>query len=107
MGFLRRLLIAPVVAAALAVAAPALAQSDAPVPMRMVTSFEVSTLDPATAGFWMAEFGVAELLIQFRADGRHHPWLLESWESVDDLTWVLTLREGVTFQNGKPVDAEA
>lgn len=103
----RKALAAPLMGAALAVSPLALAVAQEPAPLRMVTSFEVSTLDPASAGFWMAEFGVAELLLQFRADGMHHPWLLESWESVDDLTWRLVLRDGVSFQNGNPVDAEA
>ncbi|MBU1306214.1 MAG: ABC transporter substrate-binding protein, partial [Alphaproteobacteria bacterium] len=35
------------------------------------------------------------------------PWLLESLTARDELTWVATLRSGVTFQNGKPVDADA
>ncbi|TVR22710.1 MAG: hypothetical protein EA396_05580 [Anaerolineaceae bacterium] len=31
----------------------------------------------------------------------------ESWENIDDLTWRFYLREGNTFQNGEPLDAEA
>lgn len=31
----------------------------------------------------------------------------ESWENVDPLTWRFNLREGITFQNGEPLDAEA
>ncbi len=76
-------------------------------PLRFVTSFTIKSLDPVSQGFWLAEYGVAELLMQYRDDGNHYPWLLNSIENVDDLTWVLTLREGLTFQNGKPVDEEA
>lgn len=76
-------------------------------PLRVVTSFQISSMDPIEDGFWMPEFGVGELLMQFRADGQHHPWLLESLDRTDDLTWVLTLRTGITFQNGKPLDADA
>lgn len=76
-------------------------------PLRIVTSFRISSMNPVDQGFWMPEFGVAEMLMQFRADGQFHPWLLASLENVDDLTWVMTLREGLTFQNGKPVDAAA
>jgi len=76
-------------------------------PLRIVTSFRINSLDPVPQGFWMPEFGVAELLLQFRADGQYHPWLLESLEQVDELTWRLTLRPGITFQNGKPLDAAA
>lgn len=33
--------------------------------------------------------------------------LLTSWERVDDKTWSFTLRDGVTFHDGSPFDAEA
>jgi peptide/nickel transport system substrate-binding protein len=36
------------------------------------------------------------------------PWLATAWEgSADGLTWTFTLREGVTFHDGTPFDAEA
>ncbi len=35
------------------------------------------------------------------------PRLAESLESSDDTTWTLTLREGVTFTDGTPLDAKA
>lgn len=35
------------------------------------------------------------------------PMLATSWEVIDDLTWKLTLREGVKFHNGAPFNAEA
>ncbi|MEM6427906.1 MAG: ABC transporter substrate-binding protein [Deinococcota bacterium] len=31
----------------------------------------------------------------------------ESWEAIDDVTWRFYLREGITFHNGEPLDAEA
>jgi peptide/nickel transport system substrate-binding protein len=34
------------------------------------------------------------------------PWLATSWERPDALTWVFHLRDGVRFQNGKPLTAE-
>lgn len=36
-----------------------------------------------------------------------YPALATSWEAVDDLTWRFELREGVTFHNGEPFNAEA
>lgn len=33
--------------------------------------------------------------------------LVTAFEQVDDLTWTFSLREGVTFHNGEPFDAEA
>ena len=85
----------------------AVAPQDEFPPLRIVTSFRINSLDPVPQGFWMPEFGVAELLLQVRADGQYHPWLLESLAQVDELTWRLTLRPGITFQNGKPLDAAA
>ncbi|EPX78642.1 ABC transporter substrate-binding protein [Salipiger mucosus] len=76
-------------------------------PIRIITSFRIDGMDPETEGFWFQEFGVAELLMEFRRDGSVAPWLAESLERVDDLTWVITLNEGVTFHNGRPVDAAA
>jgi ABC-type transport system substrate-binding protein len=40
-------------------------------------------------------------------NGELEPGLAESWEVVDDQTVELTLREGVTFHDGSPFDAEA
>lgn len=40
-------------------------------------------------------------------DGQVYPYLAESWEVADDgLTYRLTLRDGVTFSNGEPLDAQ-
>lgn len=33
--------------------------------------------------------------------------LAESWETIDDLTWRLTIRQGIKFHNGEPLNAEA
>jgi peptide/nickel transport system substrate-binding protein len=76
-------------------------------PLRIVTSFQIRSLNPIEQGFWMPEFGAGELMMQFRADGQHYPWLLESIEQLDETTWELRLRDGITFQNGAPLDAEA
>ena len=34
------------------------------------------------------------------------PWLARSWEQPDALTWVFHLRDGVRFQDGRPLEAE-
>jgi peptide/nickel transport system substrate-binding protein len=75
--------------------------------IRMATSFQIRSMDPVSQGFWMQEFGQGELLMKFQPDGSITPWLAQSVTRVDDTTWVITLREGVTFQNGKAMDVPA
>jgi peptide/nickel transport system substrate-binding protein len=94
-------------AAAALVLPLAVAAHDHHPPLRMVTSFTIASMNPWEDGFWMQEFGQAELLMQFREDGRHHPWILSALDAPEPTRWVMTLREGITFQNGKPVDAAA
>jgi peptide/nickel transport system substrate-binding protein len=98
---------APEPPASVPTSAPAAPTTDEPPTLRIVTSFQIASMEPIEEGFWMPEFGVGELMMQFRADGQHYPWLLESIEQIDDTTWELRLRDGVTFQNGSPLTAEA
>jgi len=47
-------------------------------------------------------------LAVFDGDGRVVPYLAESIESNDDATvWTITLRSGITFHDGEPLNAEA
>lgn len=91
-------------AGAVALAAMPVAADDI---IRMATSFQIKSMDPVGQGFWMQEFGQGELLMKFQPDGTITPWLAETLERVDDTTWVITIRDGVTFQNGKPMDVPA
>ncbi|QPH55623.1 ABC transporter substrate-binding protein [Pontivivens ytuae] len=75
--------------------------------INMATSFQIRSMDPVEQGFWMQEFGQGELLMQFQPDGTITPWLAESLERTDDTTWVITIRDGVTFQNGSAMDVPA
>ena len=40
-------------------------------------------------------------------NGAVRPWLAESWENIDPLTWRFKLRPGVVFSDGTPMTAEA
>ena len=51
---------------------------------------------------------IMEPLVFFTADGSTLEGILaESWERVEDQRWRFTLRQGVTFQNGEPFNADA
>lgn len=50
---------------------------------------------------------VFEPLVELSEDGQFVPALATSWESADAKTWTVKLREGVTFSDGEPFDADA
>lgn len=76
--------------------------------LTIINSYKVANLDPIKSGTnWLFDWGIAENLMQVAEDGTVEPWLAESVERSDDLTWSIQLRPDMTFQNGKPVDAEA
>jgi peptide/nickel transport system substrate-binding protein len=55
----------------------------------------------------VAGFSAFNLLTEIDAEGRVQPELAESWEAEPDAkTWLIRLRQGVTFTNGKTLDAE-
>lgn len=76
-------------------------------PIRILTSFKIDSMNPEAEGFWFQEFGVAELLMEFQPDGTMAPWLASDLRQTEDHSWVITLQEGVTFQNGRVMDALA
>ena len=68
----------------------------------------LETLDNVSASSWEPNrLGIVETLTRISPDLELIPWLAESWEHTDDLTWVFQIREGVKFSNGKDCDAEA
>lgn len=82
--------------------------SDAPV--RIAYHIDLSSMDPLRSG---AGPDVPVLLTMYEtlvgfdaATGETEPGIAESWEQTDT-TLTFRLRDGVTFQDGTPVDAEA
>jgi peptide/nickel transport system substrate-binding protein len=70
---------------------------------------EALSLDPAVATAAASHDLIAvayERLVAFDEAGQPQPALAESWEIPDDLTYTFTLRQGVTFHNGKALTAE-
>lgn len=57
-------------------------------------------------GWYTVRFGVGETLVKLADTGELEPWVAERW-SRDGSTWTIQLKSGVTFSNGKAVDAEA
>ncbi|NIR35253.1 MAG: hypothetical protein GWN79_02955, partial [Actinobacteria bacterium] len=53
-------------------------------------------------------YPVFDPLFYFDQDGNWFPWLAESAEPVGDgSSWQVTLREGITFHDGTPLNADA
>ena len=72
---------------------------------------EPDCLDPHVGGNYpqaLISTQYLEPLVGRDADGTITPWLATDWEvSEDGLTWDFTLKEGVTFTDGTPLNAEA
>lgn len=71
---------------------------------------DVSSYDPlngSSGGDHALLWPVFDTLIKFTPDLEPIPGLAESWDFEDDTTLVLNLREGVTFHDGTPFNAEA
>ncbi|MBX5443679.1 ABC transporter substrate-binding protein [Sphaerobacter sp.] len=74
-------------------------------------SLDPTTLNPVlttTAAYQSIYAQILEQLVIFGPDGGSvSPWLAESFEWVDDTTLELRLRQGISFTNGEPFDAES
>ena len=68
-----------------------------------------SSTDGYDPGLWdqlyVQTFAAARhnYLIEIAPDGNLVPEIAESWDSSDGITWVFTIRQGVSFHSGKPV----
>ena len=58
---------------------------------------------PQVIPFW----AVFDTLTRVTGEGDVTPRLATTWEFTDETTWIFTLREGVTFSNGEPFNAQA
>lgn len=80
-----------------------------PDPVRFARQTPVLSLDPAQAEprTLSALANVFEALVAYDRDLRLVPALATRWETPDETTWDFTLRPGVTFHDGTPLDASA
>ncbi len=71
----------------------------------------VTSLDPPTdwaiAATWIHMNMFDCLIWRNRETAEFEPWLAESYENINETTWRLKLREGVTFHNGEPLTTDA
>ena len=80
--------------------------------LRFGIEADVATLDPAgaIAGFAPRDLALAvyDPLLTYDKTNKLVPYLASSWKTSDDLkTYTLGLRQGVTFQDGTPFNADA
>jgi len=80
--------------------------------LSVVLPVEPPTLDPCDAASSstgvVVRSNITEPLIEMDpASGELGPRLATSWEQKSDTEWVFTLRDDVTFQDGRPFNAEA
>ncbi|SDG88155.1 ABC transporter substrate-binding protein [Pseudonocardia oroxyli] len=78
-----------------------------PPTLTLATGFAIEDLDPLESGYWGPEFGYVELLMRPERGGDPTPWVLQALTAPSPTTWVLRLREGVTFQNGTALTGAA
>lgn len=58
-------------------------------------------------GWTTVRLGVGETLFRFDDNMQIQPWIASGYQFTDDTTAVITLKDNVTFSNGKPVDGAA
>ncbi|MDA0700204.1 MAG: ABC transporter substrate-binding protein [bacterium] len=106
-----RLLVLVALVAILALPATAFAQTKPGSAITIAQGELPSSLDPprdwAIASTWIHMNLFDCLVWRDRETMEFVPWLATSWENVDDRTWRMNLREGVTFHNGEAFDADA
>lgn len=113
MSVLKRLVLIFTVMVLLVVAMPSGAvpvQAQVPSQLVIVIGEEPFTLDPGEGTIIALNTyrNTYEALVTRDAQtGAIIPELALSWEMVDETTWHFTLREGVTFHDGEPFNAEA
>jgi peptide/nickel transport system substrate-binding protein len=84
---------------------------DGPIEFVVAHPGNIGTMDAPKAWDWPTVWlhnMLYDCLIFRTPDGSGYQGMIaERWENIDDVTWRFYLREGLTFQNGEALDAEA
>ena len=75
-----------------------------------IRNVDYDTFDPHVSAFTQAAYvfrNVFDRLVYLDEEANTIPWLATSWKANENVTeWILNLREGVTFSDGSPLNAE-
>lgn len=61
----------------------------------------------AYSGWAAVRYGIGETLFRYNDSMSVEPWLAQNVSHVDDTTWLITIKDGITFSSGRAVDAQA
>jgi peptide/nickel transport system substrate-binding protein len=72
-------------------------------------NFSTNSLDPhVDSSYVPLRAGITETLLKLDEENiTIAPWLAVSWSGEDGINWVIDIRKGITFHNGKKMDADA
>ncbi|MBF4693947.1 ABC transporter substrate-binding protein [Fusibacter ferrireducens] len=59
------------------------------------------------AGWACIRYGIGETLFKYSDTMALEPWLATEYKNVDENTWMITLKDDVTFSSGRKLDAAA
>lgn len=59
------------------------------------------------SGWACIRYGIGETLFKYSDAMELEPWLATEYKNVDENTWTITLRDGVTFTSGRAMDGAA
>ncbi|HWO96099.1 MAG TPA: nickel ABC transporter substrate-binding protein [Bacillus sp. (in: firmicutes)] len=75
--------------------------------LTFLSNFPSETLDPHL-NWTPVRAGMAETLVKMNEELKLEPWLAKEWKGDESgQVWTFTIKDNVTFQNGKKVDAKA